>query len=104
VRIDPRKRERLYGELQRAFDLADVRHVAWDLRLTRLEAAAVVHMGPGAHHLSPTAEQRLRAMPETLSVTAAVDVHVFRRSGEPPKATGRSGRSHPHRLAGSTAR
>ena len=84
VRIDPRKRERLHGELERAFDLADVRHVAWDLRLTRLEAAAVVHMGPGAHHLSPTAEQRLRAMPETLSVTAAVDVHVFRRSGDAP--------------------
>jgi 23S rRNA (guanine745-N1)-methyltransferase len=81
VRIDPRKRERLYGELRRAFDLDDVRHVAWELRLTRLEAAAVVHMGPGAHHLSPTVERRLRALPQRLAVTAAVDVHSFRRAG-----------------------
>ena len=81
VRIDPRKRERLYGELKRAFDVAEVRHVAWELRLTRLEAAAIVHMGPGARHLSPTIERRLRALPQTLAVTAAVDVHIFRRSG-----------------------
>jgi 23S rRNA (guanine745-N1)-methyltransferase len=80
VRIDPRKRQRLYGELTRAFDVTDVRHVVWELRLTRLEAAAVVHMGPAARHLSPTVERQLRALPETLAVTAAVDVHIFRRS------------------------
>jgi 23S rRNA (guanine745-N1)-methyltransferase len=83
VRIDPRKRERLNGELGRVFDLADVRHVAWELRLSRLEAAAIVHMGPGARHLSPTVERKLHALPQTLAVTAAVDVHIFRRSGTP---------------------
>jgi 23S rRNA (guanine745-N1)-methyltransferase len=98
VRIDPRKRERLYGELERAFDLADVRHVAWEMRLTRLEAAAVVHMGPGAHHLSPALERRLRAFPQTSAVTAAVDVHIFRRSGEPPQAARRSGRGQGDRF------
>jgi 23S rRNA (guanine745-N1)-methyltransferase len=94
VGIDPRKRERLYGELEQAFDLADVRHVAWDLQLTRLEAAAVVHMGPAAHHLSPTVERRLRGLPQTLAVRAAVDVHIFRRVGS---LEGRDGRSRPGR-------
>jgi 23S rRNA (guanine745-N1)-methyltransferase len=80
VGVDPRKHERLYGRLGQAFDLADVRHVAWELRLTRLEAADVVRMGPAAHHLSPAGEQRLRTLPATLVVTAAVDLHVFRRA------------------------
>jgi 23S rRNA (guanine745-N1)-methyltransferase len=100
VRIDPRKRERLYGELERVFELADVRHVAWDLRLTRLEAAAVVHMGPAAHHLSPTVERRLRALPPTLAVTAAVDVHVFRRSRSPRRPARRPAPRRERRDAG----
>jgi 23S rRNA (guanine745-N1)-methyltransferase len=85
VTIDPRKRERLHGELEPAFELAGVRRVAWELRLTRLEAAAVVRMGPAAHHLSPAVERRLRALPRTVAVTAAVDVHVFRRRARDPR-------------------
>jgi 23S rRNA (guanine745-N1)-methyltransferase len=83
VRIDPRKHERLYGQLASAFDLADVRHVGWELRLTRLEAADVIRMGPAAHHLSPADDERLRTLPKTFAVTAAVDLHVFRRVREP---------------------
>jgi SAM-dependent methyltransferase len=79
VGVDPRKHERLHERLGGFFEVAGVRHVAWKLRLTRPEAAAVVRMGPAAHHLTPAVERRLRALPETLAVTAAVDLHVFRR-------------------------
>jgi len=36
-------------------------------------------MGPAAYHLTPADEQRLRTLPEKLSATAIVDLHVFRR-------------------------
>jgi 23S rRNA (guanine745-N1)-methyltransferase len=78
VEVDPRKRERLYGKLGGLFELAWARRVSWQLRLTRAEAGAVVRMGPAARHLTPAIEQRFRALPRMLSVTAAVDVHVFR--------------------------
>ena len=80
VRLDPRKRERLYGKLGVVFDLAWVRRLSWQLRLTRSEAGAVVRMGPAARHLTPAVERRLRVLPERLAVTAAVDLHVFRLS------------------------
>jgi 23S rRNA (guanine745-N1)-methyltransferase len=83
VTVDPRKRERLYGRLEPAFDLAAVRCVEWELRVTALEAAALVRMGPAAHHLSPSGEERLRALPARAAVTAAVDLHVFRRARDP---------------------
>ncbi len=80
VAIDPRKRERLHRELAPRFARVGVRRIAWPLRLTPLEAAAIVLMGPAAHHLSPTVERRLRALPETITVTAAVEVHRFRHA------------------------
>jgi 23S rRNA (guanine745-N1)-methyltransferase len=86
VGIAPRKRERLHGDLQPFLDLVSVRHIAWELRLTRAEAGAVVRMGPAAHHLTPAVERRLRALPDLLTVTAAVDLHIFRRS--PPRHDG----------------
>jgi SAM-dependent methyltransferase len=79
VGVAPRKRERLHGDLEASFDLVCVRRVAWKLRLTRPEAGAVVRMGPAARHLTPAVERRLRALPETVTVTAAVDLHIFRR-------------------------
>jgi 23S rRNA (guanine745-N1)-methyltransferase len=82
VGVDPRKHERLHEQLEGPFDLARVRHVAWELRLTRSDAEALVRMGPAARHLTPAVERRLCALPETLEVTAAVDVHVFRRADQ----------------------
>jgi 23S rRNA (guanine745-N1)-methyltransferase len=64
-------------------DLAGVRRIAWTLRLTARQAGAVVRMGPAARHLTPADEQRLSTLPRELSVTAAVDIHVFRRSARP---------------------
>jgi hypothetical protein len=67
------------AKLKASFELADVQPVGWDLRLTRPEAEALVCMGPAARHLTPAVERRLRALPATVAVTAAVDLHVFRR-------------------------
>jgi 23S rRNA (guanine745-N1)-methyltransferase len=80
MRVHPGKRERLHRELNRAFHLEDVRRIAWTLHLTRHHAGAIVRMGPAAYHLTPGVEQRLRALPESLAVSAAVDLHVFRRA------------------------
>jgi 23S rRNA (guanine745-N1)-methyltransferase len=75
VGIAPGKRERLHRDLHPWFDLVCVRRVAWTLRLTRAEARAVVRMGPAGHHRTPGV-----VLPETLTVTAAVDLHIFLRS------------------------
>jgi SAM-dependent methyltransferase len=79
VRIAPRKRDRLHADLEAWFELAGVRRISWRLQLTRGEADAVVRMGPAARHLTPAVERRLRALPDSLTATAAVDLHIFRR-------------------------
>jgi protein-L-isoaspartate O-methyltransferase len=79
MRVHPRKREQLHRQLKPAFNLAAVQRIAWTLHLTAGQAGAVVRMGPAAHHLTPADAQRLRTMRGTLSVTAVVDLHVFRR-------------------------
>ncbi len=79
MRLHPRKRRQLQRQLRGDFDPAGVRRIAWTLHLTARQAGAVVRMGPAAHHLTPADEQRLCALPESLSVGAAVDLHLFRR-------------------------
>ena len=79
IGVAPDKRERLREDLEASLDLMCVRRVAWELRLTRPEADAVVRMGPAARHLTPEVERGLRRLPEALTVTAAVELHVFRR-------------------------
>ncbi len=79
VRIDPHKGERLDRQFAGLLPQVDRQRVAWRLRLAPDEVAAVVRMGPAAHHLTPPVELRLGALAEPLTVTAAVDVHVFQR-------------------------
>ena len=79
MRIHPGKAEQLHGQLESEFHLEGVQRIAWTLHLTARQADAVVRMGPAAYHLTPADEQRLRTLPETLSATAIVDLHVFRR-------------------------
>jgi 23S rRNA (guanine745-N1)-methyltransferase len=79
VGIDPDKLARLHRQLAPWFAVTRARRVAWELRLSRDDVAAIVRMGPAARHMTPTLERRLRALPEPLAVTAAVDIHMFRR-------------------------
>jgi SAM-dependent methyltransferase len=90
VRIAPRKSEQLRRQLAPLFVLLGVRRIAWQIRATRAEAAAIVSMGPAAHHLTAAGHRRLASLPEPCTVTAAVDVHMFRR---PPDRTLRGGRT-----------
>ena len=79
VRIAPRKAERLHRQLAPLFVHLGVRRIAWQIQVTRAEATAVVSMGPAAHHLTAAGHRRLASLPEPCTVTAAVDVHTFRR-------------------------
>ncbi len=80
IGIAPRKSERLHAQLAPRFVLLGVRRIAWQLRVSRADATAIVCMGPAAHHLSAAGHRRLAALREPVTVTAAVDVHLFRRA------------------------
>jgi 23S rRNA (guanine745-N1)-methyltransferase len=90
LRIHPGKRERLHRQLAPTFHLENARRIAWTLHLTARQAGAVVRMGPAAHHLTPADEQRLRSLPDELPATAAVDLHVFRRTAQTPGTDNRT--------------
>jgi len=81
VGIDPRKTERLHAALAPLLTPSAERRIAWDMHVSRAEAAALVRMGPGAHHLDAPPEERLALRSEPLRVTAAVDVHAYRAAG-----------------------
>ena len=88
MRVHPRKRQLLHRQLKPGFGLAGVQRIGWTVDLTARQAGAVVRMGPAAYHLTPADEQRIRSLPDQLPATAAVDLHVFRRS-ERPRGRGR---------------
>lgn len=80
LRVDPEKAARLAGSLEP--HLVPVAHTRCRdvLRLDRAAVGTLVGMGPHARHLSADVrEGRLRALPEPVEVTVAVDVAVYRR-------------------------
>ncbi len=82
LRVDPDKAARLAGSLEP--HLVPVAHTGCRdvLRLDRAAVGTLVGMGPHARHLSADVrEGRLRALPEPVEVTVAVDVAVYRLPG-----------------------
>jgi 23S rRNA (guanine745-N1)-methyltransferase len=79
ISVDPDKVVRLRRQLSPWFELTRARPIDWTMRLTRHQAAAIVRMGPAARHLTLDFDDRLAAMREPVSVTAAVQLRVFRR-------------------------
>jgi 23S rRNA (guanine745-N1)-methyltransferase len=78
--VDPDKRDRLAAGLQPWFALASDRVIEAPLRLTRADAAALVGMGPSAHHLDPAAiAAGLAGQPAPVIATLAVRLSVWRR-------------------------
>ncbi|GII21187.1 putative RNA methyltransferase [Planosporangium mesophilum] len=75
VRVDPAKSERLSATLGPQFVKEDERRHEWPLRLSAARARTAVAMGPSAWHTDPA---RLDSLPESLTVTAAVDVTRWR--------------------------
>jgi len=79
IRIDPDKAARLHRALDPWFQPISVRPVTWTLQLNREEAAAILRMGPAARHLRPDFDRRLATLGQSIPVTGAVQLRVFRR-------------------------
>lgn len=80
LEVDPRKQERLLATL--GPDLAasgEVRRVEVTWELDHRQVETIVGMGPSAGHLAPEVlVSRLAALPEVVTVTAAVELRTFR--------------------------
>jgi 23S rRNA (guanine745-N1)-methyltransferase len=73
--VDPEKDERLAIAFGPHLDVLDRRRLAWALDLDRAAARDAAAMGPSAFHVSPVElDERTRALPQRLEVTAAVDL------------------------------
>ncbi len=86
--VDPRKQQRVEQTFSGLFVLAGYEGYDEELRLDREEIAALVGMGPSAHHLPEAAvHDRLKALAEPVLVTLSVTVSVYRparrRPGQP---------------------
>lgn len=79
MRIDPDKTARLRRALGPWFQPISVRPITWTARFTREQATTVLCMGPAARHLRPDFDRRLAAFEESIPVTAAAQLRVFRR-------------------------
>jgi 23S rRNA (guanine745-N1)-methyltransferase len=79
LEVDPRKDERLAGNLGPYFSL-DARYpYGASLRLEHADVTAAVAMGPSAWHADPaTLAARIRLLPAPVPVTVAVTISVFR--------------------------
>ena len=76
--VDPDKQERLRTGLGPWFDRSDHRELTTRLRLSAADAAAMVMMGPNAHHVGPEVlAERLAGHPGPATVTVAVSIDVL---------------------------
>ncbi|MGW0431575.1 putative RNA methyltransferase [Micromonospora sp. NPDC003197] len=78
LRVDPDKAERVADSLSGQFTLARQTEHTSRLRLTRREVHTLVGMGPSAWHTDPTTlADRIAALPEPVTVTAAVRLGIY---------------------------
>ncbi len=89
IAIDPHKQERLDRQFD-GFDLVGEQEVEARVPVTARQAAAIIGMGPSAHHtsaeiaeLADTAEAPWAA--ETRDITLAVRVATYRPAGDGPQ-------------------
>jgi 23S rRNA (guanine745-N1)-methyltransferase len=81
LKVEPGKRARLADQLAPALRLDGEHDVEWTMALSHEAVAALVAMGPSAHHVEPaTLERAIAALPEPVRVTASVTVARFRPS------------------------
>jgi 23S rRNA (guanine745-N1)-methyltransferase len=79
IGIDSRKADRLRHAFG-GFVEVSRQPVRWRLALSREQVRALVAMGPSAHHIDSDDRDRIvQELPDTLGLTAAVDVVVLRR-------------------------
>lgn len=83
ITVDPRKQERLDGQLQ-DFSRLSHRLIEYTVEMGHGDVLDDVSMGPSAHHVDPVAlATKVALLPETFAVTVSVNVSVYRfdRSG-----------------------
>jgi len=77
--IDPDKESRIARGFEPYFQLVAKEPLVWPTRLTKADVAALVGMGPSARHLVPTTlSARIARLPDQMTVTAAVTIHIYR--------------------------
>jgi 23S rRNA (guanine745-N1)-methyltransferase len=78
VRVDPLKERRLEAALSPSFARASSENVSWEMALAPGECAALVRMGPSAHHLGEAEiDGRAAALPPRVGVTGACRVETW---------------------------
>jgi len=78
--VDERKGDRVAEAFKTSFDLVDAEDQVVDMRLTREEAAALIGMGPSAHHIDAAElAARLAPLAEPVQAMAAFTISVLRR-------------------------
>ena len=76
--VDEHKRERIDDVLGGHFIPAGTERHQVPMSLTRAEAAALIGMGPSAHHIPPPElAGRLEQLPDPLPVTASFEIALF---------------------------
>ncbi|RBO92645.1 putative RNA methyltransferase [Nocardia puris] len=78
VGVDPDKDRRLAETMAGHFAPGDRTVVEYPMKLGRAAVAAVVGMGPSAHHGTDERAARLAALPDRVEVTASVVVTTYR--------------------------
>lgn len=78
VTVDPDKDRRLGEAMSGHFTPVERTLVEYSMKLTRADVGNVVAMGPSAHHPTP----HLEAIPETLEVTASVQISTYQPKGQ----------------------
>lgn len=79
ISVDEHKQHRLDTQLGEHFDLLDQRVRRCPMSLDRVDARALVRMGPSAWHTGPAElARRLDELAEPVAVTSAVTIAVYR--------------------------
>lgn len=82
VVVDEHKAQRLAAQLDPCFEPLDRQDVTATMSLPRDDVAAVVAMGPSAWHVdTDELRERVRQLPEPMSVTLSITVGVYRPLG-----------------------
>ncbi|MDG4772949.1 putative RNA methyltransferase [Solwaraspora sp. WMMD792] len=79
LRVDPAKDDRTGAALRHHFDRVALHVLRRRLRLSHRDVTALVRMGPSARHTDPAdLASAIAALPEPVTVTAAVQLAVYR--------------------------
>ncbi len=81
LEVDRNKEQRVAHALNPFFTRVERRFCRWNMELNHQQMMYLVGMGPSARHIDPaTLAARVATLPPAVSVTGAVDIHVYSRA------------------------